>query len=386
MRGATILLVVGTRPEAIKLAPVYGRLVQARDEFVPLLCSTGQHSSMLEETLRCFNIEPDFRLDVMTHDQPLSRLTARVLVGITEVIDEIRPRLLIVQGDTTSAVAAALAAFYERVSVAHVEAGLRTGDVRSPFPEELNRCTIDRLSDFLFAPTDLNKGALIREGIAPDKIFVTGNTVVDALLSTRDRVRTYPRDHWRTVFAPEQYSLLAGSDALCLVTLHRREIHGSVLFSMATGIRDLAEAHPGWHFFVPVHLNPSVQQTMSSTLSGMKTVHLLPPLDYDTFVFLMDRAQLILTDSGGIQEEAPSLGKPVIVMRDKTERQEGVESGNAFLVGLDPGRLRSAFDSLTMGTEAHPPTASLINPYGDGKASDRIVGILRSHIWPEGTR
>lgn len=375
MTDFRVLAVFGTRPEAIKLAPVILRL---RDTpgVVCRTCATAQHRSMLDQVLELFEIAPDHDLDLMAPDQTLEALTARVLTGMGRVIAEEKPDMVLVQGDTTTCFAAALAAFYARVPIAHVEAGLRTGDLAAPFPEEANRALVSRIADVHFAPTARARDNLLAEAIPAGRIRVTGNTVVDALFAVRARVRAVPADHWARTLGDGLTANWLTAEKRVLVTGHRRENFGRGFEDLCQAIRTLAERHVDWQFLYPVHLNPNVQQPVQRILEGLENVMLTEPQDYLPFVWLMDTADLILTDSGGVQEEAPSLGKPVLVMRDVTERPEAVEAGTVRLVGTDRGRIVDAVESVLLDDGVYARMARAHNPYGDGHAAERIVTEL----------
>lgn len=365
----TVLSVVGTRPEAIKMASVIKELGQHPDRVRSLVCVTGQHRQMLDQVLSLFAIQPDYDLNLMRPNQVLSQLTADLCAGLDPVVKETRPDWLLAQGDTTTVLAAALVAYYHQVPFGHVEAGLRTGDRYRPFPEEGNRRIADSLADLLFAPTERNRQALLREGCPEDRIRVTGNTVIDALLAVAEQ----PYD-WSA-------GPLAGTpnDArLVLITAHRRESFGAPLREICLAIRELARrfASIGVHFVYPMHLNPNVRQPVGDILSGIPNVSLIEPLDYLAMAHLMKRSTLILTDSGGIQEEAPSFGVPVLVMRDTTERPEGVEAGVVRLVGTQRCRIEEEAERLLCDSAAHAAMAKGVNPYGDGRAAARIVAAL----------
>lgn len=367
-----VLTVFGTRPEAIKMAPV----VQAVDAHPALdgkVCVTAQHRDMLDQVLDLFELTPDWDLDLMRPGQSLHGLTARVLTGMQPVLEEWQPHIVLVHGDTTTTLAATLAAFYSRVAVGHVEAGLRTGDLTAPFPEEANRVLADKLCRLHFAPTPRSAENLRAEGLPEDGISVTGNTVIDALLWVRDRVRAAPPEQDRAALGPVFDLVTKRDDPLVLVTGHRRESFGQGFLDICSALRRLAEAHPDTHLVYPVHLNPNVQEPVHRLLSDLPNVHLLRPLDYRPFVRLMDRSTFILTDSGGIQEEAPSLGKPVLVMREVTERPEGVDSGTVRLVGTDPDRIFDGCHALLSDPAEYEAMRRAHNPYGDGLASKRIA-------------
>lgn len=373
-----VLSVFGTRPEAIKMAPIV-RALADNDRFASHVCVTAQHREMLDQVLSIFAINPDYDLDLMRPGQDLSDLTGRILAGVRDVLRRDKPNLILVQGDTTTCMAAALAAFYERVPIGHVEAGLRSGRLDAPFPEEANRSIVSRIADLHFAPTSMARQNLLNEGIAADRIHVTGNTVIDALLAVRDRVAAIKTSAWQSQFGTDLTRALGSGDRrVILITGHRRENFGKGMQDLCGAIGDLARRHPEWLFVYPVHLNPNVQQPVRAILNGLGNVHLISPLDYLGFVWLMNRAHILLTDSGGIQEEAPSLGKPVLVMREVTERMEAVEAGTVLLVGTDPGRICTEVERLMLDDHAYQAMASVRNPYGDGTASAEIARILTS--------
>ncbi len=370
-----VLCVFGTRPEAIKMAPVV-RALMADPALDGRVCVTAQHRSMLDQVLTLFRIVPDHDLDVMKPGQDLAGVTAAVLAGVTAVIEAERPDLVLVHGDTTTAMAAALASFYARVPIGHVEAGLRTGDLQRPWPEEMNRKVVDAISDVLFAPTARAQASLDREGLSDRRIVVTGNTVIDALLHTVSRLRDEADLSAR---CDQQLGFLDPARKLIVVTGHRRESFGGGFERICRALAALAD-RGDVQIVYPVHLNPNVQEPVRRLLGGGErpAVHLIPPLDYLPFVRLMDRAHLILTDSGGIQEEAPSLGKPVLVMREVTERPEAVEAGTVELVGTDIDRIIDAAARLLDDTEHYAKVQRKHNPYGDGRAAERILGELRA--------
>lgn len=371
-----VLSVFGTRPEVIKLAPLVLKMADQADRFTSIVCATGQHDRMLRQALRAFEISPDYNLEVMTADQKLSALTAKLVVGLEKVIAEVQPSVLLVQGDTTTTFSAALAAFYSRVPVSHVEAGLRSWDRENPFPEEANRVLTDRLSSYYFAPTELNRRNLLDEGVNPERIFVTGNTAIDALMVMRAKVAEANPHAWDYAWGSAAGVIASSADPLILVTAHRRESFGAPFRAICEALRELADDHPAWSFVYPVHLNPNVRDVVNRTLGSTRNIHLIEPLDYDAFVYLMNRAHLILTDSGGIQEEAPSLQKPVVVMREKTERTEAVEAGTAILVGTRKENIKKAVEQLMTDRGLYESVRTRKNPYGDGFASDRILDHL----------
>ncbi len=363
-----VLVIFGTRPECIKLAPVIKELQR---QGVPYkICVTAQHREMLDPFLRFFSIRADYDLNIMKPNQDLYHITTEALLRLRDVLRAERPDAVIVQGDTTTTFAASLAAFYEQIPVAHVEAGLRTGQMYSPFPEELNRCLTDRLSTWCFAPTEHARRNLLREGIPEERIWVTGNTVVDALyMILRD-------ERFREL---ELSVVPTDGHRLILVTAHRRESFGRGIENICRAIRQLVERYKNIEVVYPVHLNPNVQGPVYRLLDGLERVHLLQPLEYLPLLKLMERSYLILTDSGGIQEEAPTLRKPVLVLRETTERPEGIEAGVATLVGTETERIVKEAGRLLEDGEVYERMCSGVNPYGDGQAARRIVQILREH-------
>jgi UDP-N-acetylglucosamine 2-epimerase (non-hydrolysing) len=367
-----VLVIFGTRPEAIKLAPVIEALA-ASPTLTPRVCVTGQHRQMLDQMLALFGITPHHDLAVMRPDQDLFDLTARALTGLRAVLDSERPVAVLVQGDTTTAMAAALAAFYRQIPVGHVEAGLRTGHAYDPFPEEMNRRLTSHLATWHYAPTARAAANLAREGVPSDRVLVTGNTIVDALHAIVARLTRDP-----DAVLPPLPSAHFDGRRLVLVTGHRRESFGAGLRNICTALRDLAAAHPDVLVVYPVHLNPAVQRPVHEILAGLSNVVLTAPLDYLPFVDLMRRAHLILTDSGGLQEEAPSLGVPVLVMRETTERPEAVEAGTAILVGTQSDAIVAAATRLLADPAAHASMRAARNPFGDGAAASRIAAHLES--------
>lgn len=368
-----VLSVIGTRPEAIKMAPVVLALDRA-EGCDSRVCVTGQHRQMLDQVLQLFEITPAYDLDIMRPGQDLFDVTAASLLGLRDVLRSYRPDLVLVQGDTTTCFTAALAAFYEHVPVGHVEAGLRTGNLEAPYPEEANRSLVSRIAAYHFPPTEGSRQNLLAEAIPDKRIWVTGNTVIDALLLTRDKVASYRPNHWQAELGKELCSRLEDNSRRSIViTGHRREKFGAAFRELCTALREVAARHPDCDLIYPVHLNPNVQEPVYEILTGLDNVFLIDPLGYDPFVWLMNRCHIILTDSGGIQEEAPSLGKPVLVLRDVTERPEAIDAGTAILVGTNPDHIASAVDALLNDTGA---VTSRKNPYGDGHAAERIVRIL----------
>lgn len=362
-----VLVVLGTRPEAIKLAPVIMDLRRHQDRFQTVVCSTGQHREMLQQMLKSFGLHPDFNLNVMKPNQSLADVTSAVLTGMDSVLEKEKPDVMLVQGDTTTTMAASMAAFYRRIPVGHVEAGLRTGDRYNPFPEEINRRLTTHIADFHFAPTELSRSNLLQEGVSDDCILITGNTVVDALnYIVANLQATPPR------VAPE----IMNGKRLILVTAHRRESFGSGMRQICEALRRLALSRSDILIIYPVHLNPNVQDPVRSILGGIPNISLLEPLDYVSFIALMKRAHILLTDSGGMQEEGPSLGKPVLVMRSVSERPEAVMSGAAALVGTDPEKIIASVNRLLDDAEHYQHMTSRENPFGDGRAAARIVQFL----------
>ena len=364
-----VLTVIGTRPEAIKMAPVVKELGKHPGRIRSDLCSTGQHREMLDQVFNLFKIKPDHDLNLMRHNQSLSSLTAGAFEALDQVVLEVKPDWVLAQGDTTTAFVAAMVAFYHQISFGHVEAGLRTGDKFRPFPEEINRRIADLVADAYFAPTERARQALLREGCAEKDIYVTGNTVIDAVNDIA--LREYD---WRT----GPLSGLPLDRRLVLITAHRRESFGEPFRELCLAIRELAHLFDGEdvQFIYPVHLNPNVRQPVSDILSGLSNVSLIEPLDYLSLVQLLKRSTVVLTDSGGIQEEAPGLRVPVLVMRDTTERPEGIEAGVVKLVGTQRGRIVTETTKLLRDPIAHAAMANGANPYGDGKAAGRIVSVL----------
>lgn len=363
------LTVFGTRPEAIKMALLSKRL-STDPRFDAKLCVTAQHRQMLDQVLDLFALTPDYDLDLMRHGQGLAQLTGDILSGMTNVLELAQPDLVLVHGDTTTCFAATLAAYYARVPVAHVEAGLRTGNIYSPWPEEANRRLTGALAALHFAPTETARQNLLNEGIDPQRVFVTGNTVVDSLLHVVNELRQSADDRHRL---DARFDALAADRRLILITGHRRESFGEGFERICRALVLIADAHPDVDLVYPVHLNPNVKEPVERLCSGRTNIHLIEPLDYLPFVYLMERCDIVLTDSGGIQEEAPSLGKPVLVMRETTERPEAVEAGTVKLVGTDIDLIASSVARLLEDASAYSEMSFAHNPYGDGKAVDRIV-------------
>jgi UDP-N-acetylglucosamine 2-epimerase (non-hydrolysing) len=364
-----VLVVFGTRPEAIKLCPLVLELKQHPSDFKTTVCVTAQHREMLDQVLEIFDVRPDYDLDLMRQNQSLAYITSTCLNRIGETIERALPDVLLVQGDTTTSFAASLAAYYNKVPVGHVEAGLRTYDKYSPFPEETNRRLTSAIADIHFAPTETNRDNLLREGIPQDSIFVTGNTVIDALFWVRQKIRSDQKP----------YADLAGVDPgkrMVLITGHRRENFGTRFAEICRAFKRLAERHQDITIVYPVHLNPNVRRPVHEILAGVENIRLIEPVDYELFVYLMDRSYFIISDSGGIQEEAPSLGKPVLVTRDTTERPEAVAAGAVKLVGADPQKIVVEAELLLSDHAAYARMADVANPYGDGHACRRIAESL----------
>lgn len=377
--------VFGTRPEAIKMAPLVKELARYPDRFRSVVCVTGQHRQMLDQVLHIFDIVPDYDLDIMQQGQDLYDVTSRVLLGMRRVLRECRPDIVLVHGDTTTSTAAALAAFYEQIPVGHVEAGLRTHDIYSPWPEEMNRQLTGRLASLHFSPTQLSRENLLAEGVAAERITVTGNTVIDALYMVVDKIKSdaeLDRRLEQTLHdAGYDISRLAGGRRLVLITGHRRENFGDGFIHMCQAIKDLSQRYrEGVDFVYPMHLNPNVRQPIHKVfgddLSNLGNMFFIEPLEYLSFVYLMEKADIVLTDSGGIQEEAPGLGKPVLVMRDTTERPEALSAGTVHLVGTDYDRIVEEVSQLLDDRAAYERMSKAVNPYGDGMASKRIIEVL----------
>lgn len=372
-----ILLVFGTRPEAIKMAPLVKALQKDTEHFETRVCVTAQHRQMLDQVLEVFGITPEYDLNIMASNQDLYDITAKVLLGLREVLKDFRPDTVLVHGDTTTSMAASLAAFYMQIPVGHVEAGLRTYNMLSPWPEEMNRQVTDRICTYYFAPTEQSKVNLLQENIDAKKIFITGNTVIDALLMAVDIISTTAGVKEKMAKELQEKGYTVGDREYILVTGHRRENFGDGFLHICKAIKELAALHPEMDIVYPVHLNPNVQKPVYELLSGLSNVYLISPLDYLPFIYAMQHSTLLLTDSGGVQEEAPSLGKPVLVMRDTTERPEAVEAGTVKLVGTDAEAIVSNVTALLQDKEMYKRMSETHNPYGDGQACERIIAALR---------
>lgn len=372
-----ILLVFGTRPEAIKMAPLVKALQKDTEHFETRVCVTAQHRQMLDQVLEVFGITPEYDLNIMAPNQDLYDITAKVLLGLREVLKDFRPDTVLVHGDTTTSMAASLAAFYMQIPVGHVEAGLRTYNMLSPWPEEMNRQVTDRICTYYFAPTEQSRANLLQENIDAKKIFITGNTVIDALLMAVDIISTAAGVKEKMAKELQEKGYTVGDREYILVTGHRRENFGDGFLHICKAIKELAALHPEMDIVYPVHLNPNVQKPVYELLSGLSDVYLISPLDYLPFIYAMQHSTLLLTDSGGVQEEAPSLGKPVLVMRDTTERPEAVEAGTVKLVGTDAEAIVSNVTALLQDKEMYKRMSETHNPYGDGQACERIIAALR---------
>lgn len=385
MNVKKVMLVFGTRPEAIKMAPLVKELQKYTDVFKTIVCVTGQHREMLDQVLHLFEITPDYDLNIMKPGQDLYDVTARVLVGMRDILKEAQPDVVLVHGDTTTSTAAALAAFYQQIPVGHVEAGLRTHNIYSPWPEEMNRQITGRIATYHFAPTPLSKQNLLAEGIREEQIAVTGNTVIDALYMVVDKIKSdiALNASLQNVLKQSGYDVerLVGGKKLILITGHRRENFGDGFIHMCTAIKELTQKYPDVDFVYPMHLNPNVRkpihEVFGEDFTGLGNIFFIEPLEYLSFVYLMEKSTIVLTDSGGIQEEAPGLGKPVLVMRDTTERPEALEAGTVKLVGTNYDKIVAEVSALLENQEYYERMSKAVNPYGDGLACGRIQKILR---------
>ena len=380
-----VMLVFGTRPEAIKMAPLVKAFQRQPEEFDTVVCVTGQHREMLDQVLKIFEITPDYDLDIMKQGQDLYDVTARVLTGMRDVLKEAQPDVVLVHGDTTTSTAAALAAFYQQIPVGHVEAGLRTHNIYSPWPEEMNRQITGRIATYHFAPTPLSRQNLLAEGVKEEQVTVTGNTVIDALYMVVDKIKA-DREldaQLEKLLAEAGYDVkrLDGERRLVLITGHRRENFGDGFIRMCRAIKALTEKYPEVDFVYPMHLNPNVRrpihEVFGEDLSRLGNMFFIEPLEYLSFVYLMEKSHIVLTDSGGIQEEAPGLGKPVLVMRDTTERPEALEAGTVKLVGTDYERIVAEVSALLSDRDYYEGMSRAVNPYGDGRACGRILKFLK---------
>lgn len=381
-----VMLVFGTRPEAIKMAPLVKEFQKDKNKFDTIVCVTGQHREMLDQVLRIFDIVPDYDLNIMKQGQDLYDVTARVLVGMREVLKEVCPDIVLVHGDTTTSTAAALAAFYQQIPVGHVEAGLRTHNIYSPWPEEMNRQITGRIATYHFSPTPLSRQNLLDEGVREEKIAVTGNTVIDALYMVVNKIKTDKKLdeelEKKLNFAGYDVNRLSNGKKMVLITGHRRENFGDGFIQMCTAIKDLTKKYSNVDFVYPMHLNPNVRrpihEVFGEDLSNLGNMFFIEPLEYLDFVYLMEKSTIVLTDSGGIQEEAPGLGKPVLVMRDTTERPEALVAGTVKLVGTNYNKIMDEVSRLLSDEKCYNAMSKALNPYGDGNASNRIVEYLLS--------
>lgn len=383
----TVLLVFGTRPEAIKMAPLVKAFEKEKNDFKTLVCVTGQHREMLDQVLRLFEITPDYDLNIMKQGQDLYDVTSRVLLGMRDVLKEAQPDVVLVHGDTTTSTAAALAAFYQQIPVAHIEAGLRTYNIYSPWPEEMNRQITGRIATYNFAPTELSKENLTRENVNTDSILVTGNTVIDALHQVVKKIKTNPEldSQLEKLLQNSGYDVNRLNDGkkLVLITGHRRENFGDGFINICNAIKHLSEKYTDVDFVYPMHLNPNVRkpihEVFGEDLSNLNNMFFIEPLEYLSFVYLMEKSTIVLTDSGGIQEEAPGLGKPVLVMRDTTERPEALKAGTVKLVGTNYSAIITEVSKLLEDNTYYTQMSMAVNPYGDGHACERITNFLKEH-------
>ena len=383
-----VMLVFGTRPEAIKMAPLVKEFQKQPKRVETVVCVTGQHREMLDQVLKIFDIKPDYDLNIMKQGQDLYDVTARVLTGMRDVLKEVKPDVVLVHGDTTTSTAAALAAFYQQIPVGHVEAGLRTHNIYSPWPEEMNRLLTGRLATYHFSPTPLSRNNLIKESVDDRNIIITGNTVIDALYWVVDKIKNNKEldNELEDILSKAGYDVnrLNNGKKLVLITGHRRENFGDGFINMCTAIKDLTVKYPDLDFVYPMHLNPNVRkpihEVFGENLSGLKNMFFIEPLEYLSFVYLMEKSSIVLTDSGGIQEEAPGLGKPVLVIRDTTERPEALDAGTVKLVGTDYNKIVNEVSSLIDDKAAYEKMSKAVNPYGDGLACGRIVNALLYRI------
>lgn len=383
-----IMLVFGTRPEAIKMAPLVKEFQKYPETFETIVCVTGQHREMLDQVLHLFEIQPDYDLNIMKQGQDLYDVTARVLVGMRDVLKDAQPNIVLVHGDTTTSTAAALAAFYQQIPVGHVEAGLRTHNIYSPWPEEMNRLITGRIATYNFSPTQLSRQNLLKENVSDNMITITGNTVIDALYWVVDKIKNNNmlNEELKNVLLQAGYDVtrLDQGQKLVLITGHRRENFGDGFINMCTAIKDLTLKYPKVDFVYPMHLNPNVRkpirEVFGENLSNLENMFFIEPLEYLSFVYLMEKSTIVLTDSGGIQEEAPGLGKPVLVMRDTTERPEALDAGTVKLVGTDYQKIMDEVSILLDNKDVYERMSKAVNPYGDGLASERIVKELSENL------
>ena len=377
-----VLFVFGTRPEAIKMSPVVKEIQKQQDRFDTKVCVTAQHREMLDQVLEVFDIQPDYDLNIMQPNQDLYEVTSRILLKLRDVYKEVEPDIVLVHGDTTTTFAASLAAFYQKIPVGHVEAGLRTGNVYSPWPEEMNRKLTGSLTQYHFAPTDRAKQNLLNEGIRDDQIFITGNTVIDALYLMLDKIKKKPEleEELKETISNKGFALNNQERKYILITGHRRENFGEGFKNICRAMKKIADKYPDYDLVYPVHLNPNVQKPVYDILGDTKNINLIEPLDYLPFIYLISKSYIVITDSGGIQEEAPGLGKPVLVMRETTERPEAVDAGTVQLVGTDADLIYSEAIKLIDDSAYFNQMSKAHNPYGDGKASERILDTLTNKL------
>lgn len=378
MNKKKILLIFGTRPEAIKMAPLYFELKANEEYFEVELCVTAQHRELLDQVLKIFKIKPRWDLNLMVKDQRISNLVARMIADFSDVFDEYDPDMVLVHGDTATTFAASVFCFFNGIKISHIEAGLRTNDKRSPFPEEYNRRCASLSADWHFAPTIVNKNNLIDEGVSENTIFITGNTVIDSLFMTLSNIQNNPKK--TQIISNSINSLLnfdCNRDPFILITGHRRENFGDGFKNICQAILNLSESYNNMHFVYPAHFNPNVQKPVYKILGNKKNIHIINPLDYEVFIYLLNKCYLVLTDSGGIQEEAPSLGKPVVVMRSNTERPEALESGTVVLAGTDKDNIYQSVSNILSNKKIYKKMSMAHNPYGDGNACEKIVDHLK---------
>jgi len=372
-----LLLVFGTRPEAIKMAPLVKEFQKDTVNFETKVCVTAQHREMLDQVLDLFDIEPDYDLNLMKPGQDLYDITSNVLLGMKDVLSDFKPDVVLVHGDTTTTSATSLSAFYQQIKIGHVEAGLRTGDLYSPWPEEANRQITGVLANYHFAPTSTSEDNLLKENKDPNGVIITGNTVIDALFLALDKIKSNKELEVQINKQLGTIGYNISNRKIILVTGHRRENHGQGFINICTALKELAVNNPELDIVYPVHLNPNVQKPVKELLSDIDNVYLIAPLQYEQFIYMMDKSYFIITDSGGVQEEAPSLGKPVLVMRDTTERPEAVEAGTVKLVGTDTNKIVSEATELIDNSQSYEKMSKAHNPYGDGEACNRIIEFLK---------
>jgi UDP-N-acetylglucosamine 2-epimerase (non-hydrolysing) len=372
-----ILIVFGTRPEAIKMAPLIKEFEKTKDFFNVKICITAQHREMLDQVLKIFEIKPDYDLNIMAPGQDLYDVTSKVLLGLRNVLKEFNPDLVLVHGDTTTTLVGSLASFYKKIPIGHIEAGLRTGNIYSPWPEEANRLLTTQLAKYHFAPTKKNKNNLLKEKISEENIVITGNTVIDALFWVLNKIKNNSQLEKDIINELNNNGYKISNRKFILITGHRRENFGNGFFNICNAIKELAQKYKNFDFVYPVHLNPNVRKPVKEILSNIDNVFLIEPLEYMPFIYLLSKSYLVLTDSGGIQEEAPSLGKPVLVMRDTTERPEAVEAGTVILVGTNKENIVSNVSKLIENETLYKKMSYAHNPYGDGNASKKIVNFLK---------